>query len=229
MLFITGTIVLAAANRLTSEQRAIFFLTPYQQAVLIGIMLGDAWIIVRGQIVLSARLGFAQSIIHREFFNAVFTVFSSFCTIGYVPHAKAFVRTGYTAVTNSLTFITMQLPCFLPFHNMFYVDNKKIVPFAIYDLLTEVGLAFWIMSDGSRQGIGLHLNVYSFDLESVNRLLHVLRVKFDLTCTIHKHKAGPRIYIHKRSIPHLRSLVTSHMVPNIVYKLGLPCVSMDIV
>ena len=51
------------------------------------------------------------------------------------------------------------------------------------------------MDDGSRQNDGLHLSVYSFDSESVDRLLKTLRDNFNLKCSIHKHERGPRIYI----------------------------------
>ena len=78
------------------------------------------------------------------------------------------------------------------------------------------------MDDGSIQNNGLHLNVYGFDPESVNRLMLVLQQKFDLTCSIHKHKShnmSSRIYIHGYSIDNLRLLVKPHMVQ--MYKLGL--------
>ena len=92
------------------------------------------------------------------------------------------------------------------------------------DLLTPVGLAFWIMDDGSRQGSGLHLNVYGFDNESVDRLLDVLQGKFNLECTLHGHSAHGgkyRIYVRADSMPRLQELVLPHMVPSMLYKLGL--------
>lgn len=126
MLFTVITIILDAAKRLTSQQRAQIQITSHQQQVYIKIILGDAWSSVRGQKVVNARLGFAQSVIHREFFNTVFDLFACFCTVNYEPSIKTYIRAGYTNVTKSMTFITMQLACFLTFYNMFYVDNKKI-------------------------------------------------------------------------------------------------------
>ena len=51
------------------------------------------------------------------------------------------------------------------------------------------------MDDGSIQNKGLHLNTYSFSDEDVELLFKTLKVKFLLKCSIHKHKAGNRIYI----------------------------------
>lgn len=45
---------------------------------------------------------------------------------------------------------------------MFYLDGIKIVPVDIYNNLTGVGLAYWIMDGGSKSGQGLHLNTYGF-------------------------------------------------------------------
>jgi len=113
----------------------------------------------------------------------------------------------------------MQLVCFNIVHSLFYQDNTKIVPYNIFNLLTPIGLAFWIMDDGSRQNDGLHLSVYSFDSESVDRLLKTLRV--NLKCSIHKHDRGPRIYIWTESMPHLRSLVGDFIIPSMNYKIGV--------
>jgi hypothetical protein len=124
-------------------------------------------------------------------------------------------------VTSSIGVLTMQLPCLNVLYDLFYPSGVKTVPLLILDMLTAVGLAHWIMGDGSRQGSGLHLNVYGFDPASVDRLMHVLTVKFGLICTVHGHSAGPRIYVHKESMPRLRELVLPHMVPMMHYKLGL--------
>ena len=92
------------------------------------------------------------------------------------------------------------------------------------ELLTPVGLAYWIMDDGSKQNNGLHLNVYAFDSESVNRLMEVLNLKFDLKCTVHKHKSHgmtSRIYIPESSMNNLRTLVMPYILPSIMYKLSV--------
>jgi hypothetical protein len=57
---------------------------------------------------------------------------------------------------------------------MFYTEGIKHVPANIYDLLTPRGLAFWIMDDGSRQGLGLYLSVYAFSSLDVDRLMYTL-------------------------------------------------------
>lgn len=78
------------------------------------------------------------------------------------------------------------------------------------------------MDDGSRKGSGLHLSVYGFSNESVDRLMYTLQDKFQLRCSIHNNSKGkPRIYIFKESMPHLTELVRPYFIKEMLYKLGL--------
>lgn len=99
----------------------------------------------------------------------------------------------------------MQLPCFNIFREMFYLDGIKIVPVDIYNNLTAVGLAYWLMVDGSKSGQGLHLNTYGFYHQSIDRLLFVLR--------------GQRLFIPSTSMPRLRELVSPYIIPSMQYKI----------
>jgi hypothetical protein len=45
---------------------------------------------------------------------------------------------------------------------LWYKNGKKVVPANSMDILTPVGLAYWIMRDGSKLNWGLHLSVYAF-------------------------------------------------------------------
>jgi len=54
------------------------------------------------------------------------------------------------------------------------------------------------MNDGSKQNSSVHLSTYGFNPQEVLLLVNVLILKFNLNCSIHKHKAGDRIYIKKR-------------------------------
>ena len=78
------------------------------------------------------------------------------------------------------------------------------------------------MDDGSRQGTGLHLNVYAFSNADVDRLMFTLQDKFNLRCSIHYNKdKKPRIYIFKESMPNLIYLVKPYFIKEMLYKLGL--------
>ena len=57
--------------------------------------------------------------------------------------AKLFLR---------LRFWTRCLPCFTLLHTLFYENGVKVIPEIIYDLLTPVALAHWIISEGYWEG-----------------------------------------------------------------------------
>lgn len=78
------------------------------------------------------------------------------------------------------------------------------------------------MDDGSRQELGLHLSVYAFSSEDVDKLMFVLQDKFNLKCSIHYNRdKKPRIYIFKESMDKLKSLTSPYFVKEMLYKLGL--------
>lgn len=212
-------------KRLTKRERLAFEIPAFQNEALIGLLLGDGFLSKLGANS-NARFGFVQSgkSEKNEYFSHVFNLFTVFCTKGLVPYFKTFTRKGSNVVYTSVGFVTMRLPCFNLYYELFYLNGMKIVPYNIFDLLTPVSLAYFIMDDGSLQGGGLHLNVYGFDTESVARLMAVLQDKFGLKCTIHKHKSHgmtPRIYILASSMDRLRTLVMPYMLPSMKYKLGV--------
>lgn len=114
----------------------------------------------------------------------------------------------------------MELPCFNEYRELFYLLNKKIVPDNLYELLTPRGLAFWIMDDGSRQGVGLHLSVYSFSNKDLDKLMFTLQDKFNLRCSIHYNRdKKPRIYIYLKNQSFM--MVIPYFIIEMLYKLGL--------
>lgn len=46
--------------------------------------------------------------------------------------------------------VTRVYPCFTKWHSIFYVNNKKVVPVDLYNMLTYEALAYWIMGYGTR-------------------------------------------------------------------------------
>jgi hypothetical protein len=78
------------------------------------------------------------------------------------------------------------------------------------------------MDDASRQDTGLHISVYAFSNEDVDKLMFTLQDKFQLKCSIHYNRdKKPRIYIFKQSMPKLIELVKSYFIKEMLYKLGL--------
>jgi hypothetical protein len=96
-----------------------------------------------------------------------------------------------------------------------------VVPLDIYNLLTPVALAHWIMGDGQANRSGLTLCTDSFSIQEVVLLMNVLMVRYGLECTLRFNGDFPRIYIRSRSMPLLRTIVLPYMMPSMLYKLGI--------
>ena len=102
---------------------------------------------------------------------------------------------------SSLTLRTKSFSLFTEYYNLFYLNGVKVIPNNIGDLLTPLGLAHWIMQDGSYHKVskGIALCTDSFKKEEVELLLSVLQTKFNLICTIQKSPSQNsnrfRIYI----------------------------------
>ena len=88
------------------------------------------------------------------------------------------------------------LPCFNYLWDLFYIDKVKTIPSNIGDLLTEVGLAFWIMDDGGLGSNGtLNLHTDSYTLTEYNLLIDVLKRNFYINSRITIKRPGQWIIV----------------------------------
>jgi hypothetical protein len=148
----------------------------------------------------------------------VFNILSHYCSS--TPHFTTGKRNN--TITYGLGFFTRSLPCFTQIHLLWYSQGIKVLPYDLFDYLTPVALANWIMGDGSRTRHGLILCTDSNTLKDVILLINILIIKFDLKCTLREHRKNQfRIYISEQSMNKLRSLVKPYMIESMLYKIHL--------
>lgn len=106
---------------------------------------------------------------------------------------------------------------------MFYVDSvKTILPGIILEHITGIGLAYWIMSDGSLQNDfkSMILHTQSFTKAENDILSAELNIKFGLHSRVIPHKG---IYwvilIPSSDAVLLYELISPHMIPHFKYKV----------
>ena len=190
--------------------------------ILVGLLLSDGYInktsgskVLRREPIGKCRFGFKQSIIHHEYFFFTFMQLSHYC-IAYPKLVKSRInnKTYY-----GLQFMTRTLPCFSVIRLWFYKDNVKIMPHNLYDIITYESLAHIIMSDGARKNRGLNLHLQNFSCKELIFFMDILKIKFDLDCTLHKSRNLYTFYIRsestKKLYPHIKDLIT----PSMRYKL----------
>jgi len=210
-------------KRLNSIERNEINLPDNINNALVGILLSDDHL-QRRSLSSNVRFIFCQSgkIEKRPYFDLIYFMFRFCCTNDSEYYIKRWISKKKGEEYSSISFATKQLPCFTKIYSLWYLNKKKIVPTNIEELLTSEGLAYWIMEDGSRQNLGLHLSVYAFTWQKVKLLMSVLENKFDLKCSCHIHSSigGKwRIYIWEKSMEKLKILVTPYMVRSMLYKI----------
>ena len=196
-------------------------LTDYQKQALIGLTLGDVSL-EKATSNSNVRLRFDQSIsIHSEYIYFLYDLFKDFTlSPPKSTNRKPDKRTG--KIYNSLIFKTRMLPCFNYLWDLFYINKVKTIPSNIGDLLTEVGLAFWIMDDGGSGSNGaLNLHTDSYTLSGVNLLIEVLKRNFDINSRAQLKRPGQWIIIiPKKEVTKVVELTISHMHQSMLYKIG---------
>lgn len=129
--------------RFTLKQSAMVQLAPYQYGVIIGLMLSDGWITLSTKYSKNARIGFKQSADHASYVWFVFNLLSHYC--GSYPQLTTGVRLGKRYY--GLQFFTRAMPCITELYYLFYPKGVKTIPHNIYEILTPIALALWIMGD----------------------------------------------------------------------------------
>jgi hypothetical protein len=194
-------------------------LTEYQKEVLVGFLLGDGFLERRGN-ARATSLKVCQSLKQLEFVEWLHKIFINFTRTP--PRIKTRQRNGKQNF--EVVFNTLSHPCFNYFHTLFYPSGKKVIPENIDQFLTPTALTVWFMGDGSvksKECRGRILNTQSFSREEIDRLIIILKDKFDLKSNIRSQKDGLQIYISGKSAEILNALLKDNILPSFYYKLPL--------
>ena len=206
--------------RMTKEEKSQVQLTSVQKEILVGTMLGDAFI-ERSKPTHNARVRFDQSFPnHASYLMKIYSYFYNLTGKGpTVIIRKPDKRTG--KVYYQMQLKTLAFPCLNYYHNLFYKDGKKIIPKIIGELLTARSLAYWIKDDGGKSSSNqtiLHTRSYTF--EEVILLQKVLKNNFKLHSLVYDKTIGQWIIVIpvKQKIP-LREIVLPYMHPSMLHKV----------
>ncbi len=210
-----------STEKLSKKYKEECELTPEQKEIIIGVILGDGCL-EKLNIRSNTRLKIDNAYPDQEKF--VYTLRKFFDSITNME-PKILTRTDKRSnkTSQSISFSTLTLPCLNYYHELFYKNKKKSIPSNIEELLTERGLAFWLMGDGlyRKDRGGVIICTDSFVLEDTKLLTAVLINKFELSASTSKHKDNVyRIYIHKKSVDKLIGLVKPYFISTMEYKLG---------
>ena len=114
-------------------------------------------------------------------------------------------------------FTTRSLPQLTRFYKKFYKNGKKIIP---TDLdLRPLSLAVWFMDDGSKSYRAAYLNTQKFDMNSLRRIIKLLKKRYGITARLNKDKGYYRLRITVESVAALNKVISPHILPSFEYKM----------
>jgi LAGLIDADG DNA endonuclease family len=187
-------------------------LSPDEESVLIGTVLGDGALAMHGH---HARVFVKHKAAHRSLAEFKRGAFSRFTSMRLHQFDQRLRGKRYPCVQ----FVTRTHPVFTAWRRRFYEGSRKIVPIDVSELLTPLATAVWFMDDGSADHTGVTLQTHSFSDVEVQRLQAALSEQFDIVATVRENKRRLILYIGKRELPRFAEIVRPFVLPALQYKL----------
>jgi LAGLIDADG DNA endonuclease family len=191
-----------------------------QREVLVGILLGDACLETQNG-GLTYRLKVEQCAAHEVYVRSLYELFEAWVL---TPPRRRRARRGSSETVNWV-FQTVSHPAFRFYAHQFYDGRVKQVPRLIHRWLTPRALAHWYMDDGSlksKHSKGVIFNTQGFKRHEVDRLVDVLRTKFELEASRRKQPEGDQIYVSGRSFESFVELIDPYVTEDMRHKVPPP-------
>jgi len=207
-------------------------LTKKQKEALIGIALGDGHlrrtISPVKQLYSNTFLTITFAEKFRPFALNIFELFKDFWRpLGFRTSS---VQSGKgSPFYKRITLVSKTLPIFNEYHSLFYKlsDNGKFVKFIpnnIEQLLTSISLAYFIMGDGSynKKTKCFRLSTHSFTKKEVELISSAILNKFQIKSKLELVRNEQYlIRIRGLDLIKLQELVKTHIIPSMLYRIGL--------
>lgn len=191
------------------------------QEIAVGSLLGDANLY---RVSKDTKIKFEQGHMHKDYLFSLFNLFKLY-TFFEEPYVRFEIRGIKKGEVKSYSFRTFTHPTFNNLWDLFIVDGKKsIKPNLIRDHLTDLGLTYWIMDDGSLQKDkkSMIIHTQSYTNAEVELLSSELNTKFNLNSVVIPHKKIYFvIFIPSKDAKLLYNLISPHIHPSMSYKLPI--------
>lgn len=190
------------------RQARLVELSPRQQEIVIGSLLGDGYLVrtTRGR-AFRVNHGLAQQ-------AYVDWKYSELCLLTNSPPRRSSNKCYY--------FRTVSHDYFNELYKIFYPEGRKALPLElVYERLSPLMLSVWFMDDGAKDGDQIRINSQSFSRKENEALIEILEAKFGIVATLNRDKNRYRLRVSAKSMSNVRQLVAPHIIPSMQYKLSL--------
>lgn len=185
-------------------------LKPLAESALIGCLLGDGYLNMRG---VNAAGGIAHSVKQIEYIKHKHNLFSDIASDNIT---KCIYTSNRFKQHEGVRFNFLANPYLNQFYDNLYLDNVKVISEFFLSKYNNISLAYHFMDDGTKLKSGYSIGTYGFSRSDVKKLSNHLRNNMGLKTTIRKDNT---IYIKKESVKLFDLLVIKYIVPSMKYKL----------
>lgn len=212
-------------KHLKSDQR----IGPHPEKIyscIIGNILGDGHLDYRSK---STRLILHLNLPNREYIAWLHKLYIKYgyCTDKELVFKKHIGKNSKIYFTTQIT--TYSFKSFNWMHNLFYkpqytrhneiISYTKIIPSNIIDYLSPQSIAFWVMSNGSKQNSGISIHTNSFTLEENYLIREALLRKYNITTILYKTVSNYIMYFPRKEAELLIKIIEPYMHSSMLYKL----------
>ena len=195
---------LEVPNVLHARKRMLLELSQRQKEILIGCVLGDAYISPLGKIRIE------QSTKQREYVDWKYQELHSLC---YPAQPREIVHILPTGKEHTSVFFLLR-QYFRQWRSLFYEGRVKIFPRNLS--VTPLTLAVWYMDDGCWTGKKALICAESFDGIYSGYMQRALFEQHGIETVVGKNG---RLVIRKKFHDQFFSLIAPHIIPSMKYKL----------
>lgn len=189
-------------------------LTDFQKQVLLGTLLGDASLIL-GKDCINPSVSCSHGIQQKEYCEYKTKIFENLgATCSYHKRNTPDKRNGN--YYEDCTMFIPANPALLPWYSSFYNNNRKTIPFNLFEYFTEVSLAFMYMDDGCKINKTYSISTNCFSDEELLKFRKVLFSRFNLETSLFKSNV---LYIRQKSSELFTELISPYICECMNYKI----------
>ncbi len=198
---------LGISNIVRARKNLKLTMTDLQKEVMIGSILGDAYITKSG------KIRFEQGSKNKEY---IFWLQQLLASVTYTGEPKAISRYYKKYETHYVSFRFSSRQYFKQWRSYFYPCDKKVFPSELR--LTPVVLAVWYMDDGCWTGSKAVISIEGFDNQSQTHIQHALKEQHGIETCIGKNR---KLVIRKKHHERFFGLIRPHIVASMMYKVPI--------
>jgi hypothetical protein len=124
---------------------------------------------------------------------------------------------GFGDFTASVS--TACLPCFDRIYKIVYTKHKKKLSFDWLNKIGRIGLAYWIMDDGSISKNMIRLHTESFSKKEVKLICKWFGLKFKIFPSIYSYRSYDIVGFSTKDSKKLARMISKYIIPSMRYKL----------